>query len=120
MNDVPLTEPAAKPSRPVLVLQFSLASLLLIVTLCSVLFAGFAYSPCLGTLFGLLAAPAALYTVIAARRRLRRGKSMSAVEKTVVFGDGLGKTVIVIMVALLILYFIVVPMLFMLGAWFFG
>jgi hypothetical protein len=56
-------------------LQFSLTSLLLIVTLCAVLFASFAYSPCLGTLFVLLAAPAVLSTVIIVRHRQGAGST---------------------------------------------
>jgi hypothetical protein len=100
VGDRPGTERSAEPSRPGPSLQFSLASLLLMVTLIAVVLGGYAHSPCIGIALAILAAPAVLYTAIAARRRQRRGKPMSAAEKVVVFGDGVGKSVAVLVLLL--------------------
>jgi hypothetical protein len=65
--------------------QFSLASLMLTITLCAVLLGAATISPGLGIILGLLAAPVFIHTAAIAVRRREHGQRMGAMEKTASF-----------------------------------
>jgi hypothetical protein len=69
---------------------FSLASLMLAMTLLAVFFGLWAMSPGLGILFGVLAAPASIRAGMAAARRRARGRPMTGEEKFLAFMGSLG------------------------------
>lgn len=80
-------------------LQFSLASLMLTITLCAVLFGAAAVLPGLGIVLAILAAPAFIHTAVTAVRRRERGRQMDAMQKTVFFCGSLGAVVVTLVAA---------------------
>jgi hypothetical protein len=76
--------------------HFSLASLLLIVTLCSVILGAATIAPGLGVALAVLATPPLVHTCVMATRRRRRGRPMDAVEKTVLFAASTGAVVAIL------------------------
>jgi hypothetical protein len=80
-------------------LQFSLASLMLAMTLCAVILGAATIEPGLGIALAVLATPAFVHTAVTAARRRERGQRMSPTEKLAFFGGSLGAVVAVIVAA---------------------
>jgi hypothetical protein len=82
------------------VFQFSLASILLIITLCAVVLGAFSVAPGLGIGLAILATPAAVCTGIVAMRRRAGGQPMSVAAKVGLF---VGTLVLVMVIAIVVL-----------------
>jgi len=66
-------------------LQFGLASLMLVMTLFAVLCGVFSISPGLGLAVCIVSAPALVRTALVVARRKSKGRSVSGIEKTVMY-----------------------------------
>lgn len=79
--------------------QFSIATMMMLVTLCAVIMGAFSVSPGLGIALAVLAAPAWLRTCMVAARRRGRGRPMTAQEKMWAFGGSLGVVAAIVIAA---------------------
>ncbi len=79
--------------------QFSLASLMLFVTLSAVLLGAFSVSPGTGVGLAVLSAPALVWTAVRATRRRARGRPMSPQEKVGAFAATLGSVLVICVAA---------------------
>jgi hypothetical protein len=77
--------PGAGPAERRTLFQFSLASMLLIITLCAVVLGAFSVAPVLGIGLAVLATPALVWTCVTAMRRRARGQPMDPVAKVSLF-----------------------------------
>lgn len=80
--------------------QFSIASMLLWMTLAAILLSLFTISPGLGILLGILSAPAAIRTAVLAMRREAAGRPMTVESKVTVFLGTAGIVLIFVVAAL--------------------
>jgi hypothetical protein len=80
-------------------LQFSLASLMLAITLCAVALGAATIHPGLGIGVAVLATPAFIHTAVTAVRRRERGRRMTPAEKLAFFCGSLGAFVVTLVAA---------------------
>jgi hypothetical protein len=90
---------AALPAESPAGCQYSLASLLLLMTLAAILLSITSMNPGLGIFLAVLMVPACLRTAIVATLRRSRGKPMSLLAKVGTFSMTLGMAIIVMVVA---------------------
>jgi hypothetical protein len=90
------TQSTASPFRPLAPQQFSLATLMLVMTFAAVLVGVFSLSPGAGLAVMFLAAPAFVRTCVVATRRKSTGQRMSWGSKLGVFLASLGIVVAVV------------------------
>jgi len=94
--------PAASPFAPGAALterrvfyQFSIASMLLIMTLCALVLGAFSIAPGLGIGLAVLTTPALVWTSVTAMRRRARGRPMDPMAKVSLFAATLGTVALV-------------------------
>lgn len=81
-------------------LTFSIASVLLVTTLCAVFFSVLMMAPGLAILLAILSVPALVRTGLAAKRRAQLGKPISPIRKLLWFMSSLTVTTILVVVVL--------------------
>jgi len=79
--------------------QFSLASLMLLVTLSAVIFGAAALEPGLGIMLAMLAAPPLVFTAVTAARRRAREQPLTPRDKVVLFAGAFATFVVVLIAA---------------------
>jgi hypothetical protein len=101
--DAPRIDPHAElPLQEVPFGQFSLASMLLIMTLVGIAAALFAVYPGLGILFSLLATPPVIRTILVVKRRKRMGFDVMPDEKAVLFFKSFLVTTVALVVSIIV------------------
>ncbi len=91
-------EPPARPEHRS-AFQFSLASLMLFVTLCAVVLGAFSIAPIIGIGLAVLSTPALVWTAVSATRRRARGEPMSPGQKVGAFAAALGIVLVICIAA---------------------
>lgn len=91
--------PTARTAEEHAHFQFSLASLMLLVTLTAVMMGVSVMAPGLGIALAVLVTPAFIHTAVTAARRRSRGQPMAPLDKIAFFGGSLGAVVVTLAAA---------------------